>query len=65
VPGERANGDVIACVFYVGKVRYSTDVDKDARLRKTEFHERNKAVAARQELCFISVFSDETDRLFC
>lgn len=61
VPGERADGDVVAGVLDVRQVLHVADVDEHSRLGEAQFHERDEAVAARQEFRFVAVLADERD----
>jgi hypothetical protein len=64
VAGEGADRDVVACVADVRQVADTADIDQHRWLRQAQLHQRQKAVATREELGFVTVLPDEADGLF-
>ena len=63
VPGERADGDVVAVLADVAQVAEAADVDEHARLRQAQLHQRQQAVAAGDQLGLVAVLAEQADGL--
>ncbi len=64
VAGHRTDRDGVTVLTNVRQVAQTADVDQHGRLRETQLHQRQEAVATGEELGFVAVLSDEADRLF-
>ena len=63
VPGEGADGDVVAGVADVGEIAQAADVDQHRRRRQPQLHEREQRVAAGEQLGVVAVLTEQADRL--
>ncbi len=61
MPGQRADGEVVAVVAHVRQVAQATHVDEDGGRRETELHQWEQRHAAREELRVFAVLDDQRD----
>ena len=62
VARHRTDRDLVALLADVRQIGESSDVDQHARLRESQLHHRQQAVAAGDELGLVAVLADEADR---
>ena len=64
VASHGADGDHVAVFTDVGQIAETAYIDQHGGLGEAELHQRQQAVTASDELCLVTVLTDEADRLF-